>query len=1219
MTLKRYNIGVSKIPFASRDLVHEVLNSNEDRGFIDIIGADTEDYDDDFPLGSNTTYSLLLTEEEAAQFAAASNVRYVEEALEYLPLATTGKFYPGTWSVDMRAALGMNDPAVELWHGQDVPLGICDSGVAPTIIEKLALTVVQRQVFGDHSIDEFNTQGSHGSACTSIMAPYGGTIYDALAIAENGAFGNERAAMRWLVDQGVKVVNFSAGWSNANDEPAPQSDRDLAQYMLDRGVVWSTPAGNSGFTWLEVPGKLCEEFANVTACGAWGNFDNKLWDDDPGGGSSHESTMTCVVPSGARQNMCYENDPDLINLFVAGTSLSAPVMGHLIARICTGGRFTAMQALGALKATMRDLGVARSIQGGGMPNLKAALNYLGAFSDSSTYTNLSPNPSCGADITGWVAGNSGSRKTDLNPQLFPRATGFVARDYVDTPQATVSAGTTYTHSATVRMSTAVPTVGIGIRWYNSSGSLISTTNIRGIADWAPGGIHRITATGTAPAGAIRSALSIDDTSNSADIHITGHLCIAGSVDQNYFDGANTNGQATWTGTPHSSSSTIKYKALVQPTRYNLCTNPSFENNTTGWTISSIKSGSTATLGRGSSTVRVGSFYGKVTTTNNEANAGPTADFMLRSPSWAAVPGQTYTCSLHLRGSSTRPPFLWCWIEWLDSAGSVVSQTSGGHYWKASKFEFNRYWIADVCPGSAVEGRIKIGYFGDMNTASTDSFDIDMCLIEPGLFLGAPFDGSYAGASWTSTAGNSTSYLGTASGGGTPPPSGQITQFGFVTVTDIGTAITLDFKGYDASGVIRVSDSFSISTPSATVITPTTPIAAAPLKVTAHLAETGTTAHDYFDGDTPGGSWTGTSGTSTSTIGGSPQPYRVNLCSNPSFESNLTGYTLQNVRSGITAAALTRTNTITAAVGSWYLSTNITGNGSTSSSPDFEIQCPDAVVEQGQIYIFSAAMRHGTSGAEVEWAIEWRTASGTISTTSGGREVLITNEWDRIWITASAPTGATVARPKIRGYNHTSTSAQSFRVDAVHYEMASGIVEYFDGGSTGATWTGTAGNSTSYLGTPPTGGGGGGGEPDPIPATGNFLYRKAYEGFMNGLIDWDTATIKAALVRGYNKGDHTFMSEITSSGGTIVATTAAFTGKTVTDGVANAAQASFGTVAAGAPCEAVIIYQSSAVTGGSDVAASAQRVIAYMDTGENFPITPNGGLISIAFTGRIFEL
>jgi len=130
---------------------------------------------------------------------------------------------------------------------------------------------------------------------------------------------------------------------------------------------------------------------------------------------------------------------------------------------------------------------------------------------------------------------------------------------------------------------------------------------------------------------------------------------------------------------------------------------------------------------------------------------------------------------------------------------------------------------------------------------------------------------------------------------------------------------------------------------------------------------------------------------------------------------------------------------------------------------------------------------------------------------------------------------------------------------------------------------------------------------------NALFDPGREGFLAAEIDWDTAVLKCALVRGYTfSAAHKFVSDVTGAGGTLVATSAALASKTVTGGVADAADVTFAAVAAGAAVTGILVFQSSAVTGGADVAATAQRLIAWYDTGTNLPITPNGGDITISW-------
>lgn len=139
---------------------------------------------------------------------------------------------------------------------------------------------------------------------------------------------------------------------------------------------------------------------------------------------------------------------------------------------------------------------------------------------------------------------------------------------------------------------------------------------------------------------------------------------------------------------------------------------------------------------------------------------------------------------------------------------------------------------------------------------------------------------------------------------------------------------------------------------------------------------------------------------------------------------------------------------------------------------------------------------------------------------------------------------------------------------------------------------------------------------------NALFNPGREGFLVGEIDWDTAVIKVYLTRGYSfTASHRFTSDATGAGATLVAS-ATLASKTFTDGVADAADVTFTSVGAGAAITSILIIQTSAVTGGADVATNAQRLIGFIDTATNLPVTPNGGNIDVAWSGgadRIFRL
>lgn len=140
---------------------------------------------------------------------------------------------------------------------------------------------------------------------------------------------------------------------------------------------------------------------------------------------------------------------------------------------------------------------------------------------------------------------------------------------------------------------------------------------------------------------------------------------------------------------------------------------------------------------------------------------------------------------------------------------------------------------------------------------------------------------------------------------------------------------------------------------------------------------------------------------------------------------------------------------------------------------------------------------------------------------------------------------------------------------------------------------------------------------------NALYPAAKEGFLTGAIDWDTAVFKAALVRAYTY-DSTDVSvaDVIAGGGVLAATSAALASKTFTGGVVDAADVTFTAVAANASAHGLLLFQASAVTGGADVAAASQRVVAWLDTGTLLPVAPNGGDVTVAWANdanRIFSL
>lgn len=129
---------------------------------------------------------------------------------------------------------------------------------------------------------------------------------------------------------------------------------------------------------------------------------------------------------------------------------------------------------------------------------------------------------------------------------------------------------------------------------------------------------------------------------------------------------------------------------------------------------------------------------------------------------------------------------------------------------------------------------------------------------------------------------------------------------------------------------------------------------------------------------------------------------------------------------------------------------------------------------------------------------------------------------------------------------------------------------------------------------------------------NTLYDKGREAFLAGDADWDANTIKVSLLSAsYTFSQtHDFFDDLSG----VVATSSALSGKTVTNGVADASNVTFSAVS-GAQVTQFVIWADSGVPGTS-------RLLVYFDSATNLPVTPNGGDITIQWSDgsdKIFKL
>lgn len=131
---------------------------------------------------------------------------------------------------------------------------------------------------------------------------------------------------------------------------------------------------------------------------------------------------------------------------------------------------------------------------------------------------------------------------------------------------------------------------------------------------------------------------------------------------------------------------------------------------------------------------------------------------------------------------------------------------------------------------------------------------------------------------------------------------------------------------------------------------------------------------------------------------------------------------------------------------------------------------------------------------------------------------------------------------------------------------------------------------------------------------NVFYDKGREAFAGALIDFDTDNIKAMLVRTVagggaggnsvytaNTATDQFLSTIPNNA-YCRAASVQLASPTLTDGVLDAADAVFATVATGDAIQIIVIYKDTGVEGTS-------RLIARIDSGTGLPVTPNGANIT----------
>lgn len=218
---------------------------------------------------------------------------------------------------------------------------------------------------------------------------------------------------------------------------------------------------------------------------------------------------------------------------------------------------------------------------------------------------------------------------------------------------------------------------------------------------------------------------------------------------------------------------------------------------------------------------------------------------------------------------------------------------------------------------------------------------------------------------------------------------------------------------------------------------------------------------YFDGDTADGG-----GVTNDYLTHAPRVVstRINLATNPSAETNITGWTDSVGLGGGTLARVTGV----AIVGS--ASFRLTFTDTATMGQETSAFMP---VTAGKSYVLMTRHRKhiGEAAADTRIQIVWFNAAGaSVGTGPISPTVLDSDTWTAANLVATAPAGATKA--KIRAYvdpaGGSSIGDRHYR-DAILFEQASTVGDYFDGDTadevdgwlaTDRAWTGTAHASTS---------------------------------------------------------------------------------------------------------------------------------------------------------------
>lgn len=426
---------------------------------------------------------------------------------------------------------------------------------------------------------------------------------------------------------------------------------------------------------------------------------------------------------------------------------------------------------------------------------------------------------------------------------------------------------------------------------------------------------------------------------------------------------------------------------------NLVSNPSFETNTTGW-IPYVASN--MSIARSSAQAFVGSWSLLVTRTAVTSNYGNTAQFNL--PLIPGAPGQSYTFSAHIRAGNAAQNNARIWVRFKMPSGfqdaysqSITTSTSA----------WQRVSVTATAPSTTTSVEIYVDTGNDQTVGRTAY--VDGVMVTKGSTLYPYFDGATTDTgtmnySWTGTAHGSTSTY-------------QNTNYEFVapfTWSDITPA---------CNQIDIVRGMLDASTCTVAVVDPSYDPADnpdSPLKVGKRLRIR--TRDDL--------------------------PSRTNLITNPSFETNTTGWSASGYAGGGTPS-ITRVTTGTHRFGVAHLVL-----ASTDAKAGARVAVPVGLGAVGTTVTFSAYVN---PGANPNLSVYLSGGNGSAGGGSTAPMLLPTNEWTRVSFTVVT----TSSSPAFEIVGLDGVGAFQLNIDGVMLEKGSTVGDYIEGtvSASGTLYTG----------------------------------------------------------------------------------------------------------------------------------------------------------------------